>query len=218
VLFDFAGLLPHLRRLVEGAGITAALSLAAILAGAPLGLAVCAMRQRGGVPGRLARAYISLFRGTPLLVQLLVLFYVPGALRISLTPLSAALLGLALNTAAFQAEIYRAGFEAVPRGQAEAARALGLGLRAWQRTRLVLLPQVIRLVLPNLTNEAVDILKNSALVSVIAVTDLLRVGQQVTAVTYRPLEAYLAVAALYWMLTSALSLTGHAAERQLAAR
>jgi len=216
VLFDFAGLLPHLRRLVEGAGITAALSLAAILAGAPLGLAVCAMRQRGGVPGRLARAYISLFRGTPLLVQLLVLFYVPGALRISLTPLSAALLGLALNTAAFQAEIYRAGFEAVPRGQAEAARALGL--RAWQRTRLVLLPQVIRLVLPNLTNEAVDILKNSALVSVIAVTDLLRVGQQVTAVTYRPLEAYLAVAALYWMLTSALSLTGHAAERQLAAR
>ncbi len=216
MLFDFAGLLPHLRRLVEGAGITAALSLAAILAGAPLGLAVCAMRQRGGVPGRLARAYISLFRGTPLLVQLLVLFYVPGALRISLTPLSAALLGLALNTAAFQAEIYRAGFEAVPRGQAEAARALGL--RAWQRTRLVLLPQVIRLVLPNLTNEAVDILKNSALVSVIAVTDLLRVGQQVTAVTYRPLEAYLAVAALYWMLTSALSLTGHAAERQLAAR
>jgi len=216
VLFDFAGLLPHLRRLVEGAGITAALSLAAILAGAPLGLAVCAMRQRGGVPGRLARAYISLFRGTPLLVQLLVLFYVPGALRISLTPLSAALLGLALNTAAFQAEIYRAGFEAVPRGQAEAARALGL--RAWQRTRLVLLPQVIRLVLPNLTNEAVDILKNSALVSVIAVTDLLRVGQQVTAVTYRPLEVYLAVAALYWMLTSALSLTGHAAERQLAAR
>ncbi len=216
MLFDFAGLLPHLRRLVEGAGITAALSLAAILAGAPLGLAVCAMRQRGGVPGRLARAYISLFRGTPLLVQLLVLFYVPGALRISLTPLSAALLGLALNTAAFQAEIYRAGFEAVPRGQAEAARALGL--RAWQRTRLVLLPQVIRLVLPNLTNEAVDILKNSALVSVIAVTDLLRVGQQVTAVTYRPLEVYLAVAALYWMLTSALSLTGHAAERQLAAR
>ncbi len=216
MLFDFAGLLPHLRRLVEGAGITAALSLAAILAGAPLGLAVCAMRQRGGVPGRLARAYISLFRGTPLLVQLLVLFYVPGALRISLAPLTAALLGLALNTAAFQAEIYRAGFEAVPRGQAEAARALGL--RAWQRTRLVLLPQVIRLVLPNLTNEAVDILKNSALVSVIAVTDLLRVGQQVTAVTYRPLEAYLAVAALYWMLTSALSLTGHAAERQLAAR
>jgi len=209
-------LLPHLRRLVEGAGITGALSLAAILAGAPLGLVICAMRQRGGVAGRLARAYISLFRGTPLLVQLLVLFYVPGALRISLTPLSAALLGLALNTAAFQAEIYRAGFEAVPRGQAEAARALGL--HAWQQTRLVLLPQVVRLVLPNLTNEAVDILKNSALVSVIAVTDLLRVGQQVTAVTYRPLEAYLAVAALYWMLTSALSLTGHAAERRLAAR
>ncbi len=207
-------MLPHLGRLVQGAGITAALSLAAILAGAPLGMGVCALRRRGGVPGRLARGYISLFRGTPLLVQLLVLFYVPGVLRIGMTPLSAALLGLALNTAAFQAEIYRAGFEALPRGQAEAARALGL--RPWQQARLVLLPQVIRLVLPNLTSEAVDILKNSALVSVIAVTDLLRVGQQVTAVTYRPLEAYLAVAALYWILTSALGLAGHAAERRLA--
>ncbi len=199
---------------MQGAGITAALSLAAIFAGAPLGLCVCALRLRGGGRGRLAQSYISLFRGTPLLVQLLILFYVPGALGISITPLSAALLGLALNTAAFQAEIYRAGFEAVPRGQAEAAQALGL--RAWQRTRLVLLPQVVRLVLPNLTSEAVDILKNSALVSVIAVTDLLRVGQQVSAVTYRPLEAYLAVAALYWVLTSALTLVGHAAERRLA--
>lgn len=214
MLLDFAGLLPHGGRLVQGAGITAALSLAAILAGAPLGMGVCALRRRGGALGWLARGYISLFRGTPLLVQLLVLFYVPGALRIGMTPLSAALLGLALNTAAFQAEIYRAGFEALPRGQAEAARALGL--RGWQRTRLVLLPQVIRLVLPNLTSEAVDILKNSALVSVIAVTDLLRVGQQVSAVTYRPLEAYLAVAALYWLLTAALSLAGHAAERRLA--
>ena len=207
-------MLPHLGRLVQGAGITAALSLAAILAGAPLGMGVCALRWRGGVLGWLARGYISLFRGTPLLVQLLVLFYVPGAVGIGMTPLSAALLGLALNTAAFQAEIYRAGFEALPRGQAEAASALGL--RSWQRTRLVLLPQVVRLVLPNLTSEAVDILKNSALVSVIAVTDLLRVGQQVTAVTYRPLEAYLAVAALYWILTSVLGLAGHAAERHLA--
>ena len=207
-------MLPHLGRLVQGAGITAAVSLAAILIGAPLGMAVCALRRRGGIQGWLARGYISLFRGTPLLVQLLVLFYVPGALGIGMTPLSAALLGLALNTAAFQAERYRAGFEALPRGQAEAARALGL--RAWQRTLLVLLPQVVRLVLPNLTSEAVDILKNSALVSVIAVTDLLRVGQQVTAVTYRPLEAYLAVAALYWVLTSALGLAGYAGERRLA--
>ncbi len=207
-------MLPHLGRLVQGAGITAALSLAAILAGAPLGMGVCALRRRGGVLGWLARSYVSLFRGTPLLVQLLVLFYVPGALGVGMTPLSAALLGLALNTAAFQAEIYRAGFEALPRGQTEAAQALGL--RPWQQARLVLLPQVVRLVLPNLTSEAVDILKNSALVSVIAVTDLLRIGQQVTAVTYKPLEAYLAVGALYWVLTSVLGLASYAAERRLA--
>jgi len=207
-------LAPHLGRLLQGAGITAAVSLTAILIGAPLGMGVCALRRLGGLPGRLARGYISLFRGTPLLVQLLVLFYVPGALGVSMTPLSAALLGLALNTAAFQAEIYRAGFEALPPGQVEAARALGL--HTWQRNLLVLLPQVVRLVLPNLTSEAVDILKNSALISVIAVTDLLRIGQQITAVTYRPLEAYLAVAALYWVLTSALGFAGYAAERRLA--
>jgi len=135
---------------------------------------------------------------------------VPPALGLPVSSLVAAFLGLTLNTAAFQAEIYRAGYQSLPKGQAEAASALGLS--RWQIHRLVLLPQVLRLTLPALTNEAVDILKNSALVSVIAVTDLLRVGQQVTAVTYRPLEVYIAVAALYLILTSLIGLAGRFAE------
>lgn len=212
-MFDLSAVVPHLAPLAAGAGVTAALSLVALLAGMPAGLALCALRASGR-PGRwFVAAYVSLLRGTPLLVQLLVLFYVPAAAGLPLPPPGAAVLALALNTAAFQSEIYRAGFRALPRGQDEAARALGL--RRWPRLRLVLLPQVLRLVLPALTNEAVDLLKGSALVSVIAVTELLRVGQQITALTYRPLETYMAVAVFYWLLTAALSLAGRALERRL---
>lgn len=212
-MFDLSAVVPHLAPLAAGAGVTAALSLVALLAGMPAGLALCALRASGR-PGKwFVTGYVSLLRGTPLLVQLLVLFYVPAAAGFPLPPPGAAVLALALNTAAFQSEIYRAGFQALPRGQDEAARALGL--RPWPRLRLVLLPQVLRLVLPALTNEAVDLLKGSALVSVIAVTELLRVGQQITALTYRPLETYTAVAVFYWLLTAALSLGGRALEHRL---
>lgn len=213
-MFDLTAMLPHLGTLAAAAGVTAALSLGALLLGAPAGLALCGLRRAGGFGGVLAAAYVSVLRGTPLLVQLLVLFYVPSAAGLPLSPVAAAVLALALNTASFQCEIYRAGFAALPPGQAEAARALGLG--AWHRLRLVLLPQVLRLVLPALTSEAVDLLKGSALVSVIAVTELLRVGQQITALTYRPLETFTAVAAFYWLLTTALALAGRALERRMA--
>ncbi|WP_046866737.1 amino acid ABC transporter permease [Microvirga massiliensis] len=211
-MFDFTSAWQHFDRLAVGAVTTFTLSLTAILVGCPLGLALYAAKRAGGLPTRLAAGYISFFRGTPLLVQLLVLFYVPPALGIPVSSFAAAFLGLTLNTAAFQAEIYRAGYQSLPKGQTEAARALGLS--GWQTHRLVLLPQVLRLTLPALTNEAVDILKNSALVSVIAVTDLLRIGQQVTAVTYRPLEVYITVAILYFVLTSLIGFAGRLAEQR----
>jgi polar amino acid transport system permease protein len=209
-MFDFVTALSYVDQLATGAVTTFTLSLAAIFVGCPLGFALYSAKRSGGLLARFAVTYISFFRGTPLLVQLLILFYVPPALGLPVSSLVAAFLGLTLNTAAFQAEIYRAGYQSLPKGQAEAASALGLS--RWQIHRLVLLPQVLRLTLPALTNEAVDILKNSALVSVIAVTDLLRVGQQVTAVTYRPLEVYIAVAALYLILTSLIGLAGRFAE------
>lgn len=206
----------HLDQLAIGAATTVILSLSSIVIGCPLGLALYAGRSATRLGARLVAGYISFFRGTPLLVQLIVLFYVPPTLGIPLSPWQAAFLGLTFNTAAFQSEIYRGGFQSLPRGQSEAAIALGLA--RWPVYRLVLLPQVFRLTLPSLTNEAIDILKNSALVSVIAVTDLLRVGQQITATTYRPLEIYLAVAVIYYLLTGSLGLLGSAAERRLAYR
>lgn len=215
-MFDISVIWPHLDRLAEGAATTFLLSLAAIAAGCPLGLALCRARRAGGAVSRLVGTYIGLFRGTPLLVQLLVLFYVPPALGVDVPPFMAAFLGLTLNTAAFQAEIYRAGYQAIPPGHAEAARVLGLTPGAVER--YILIPQVLRLTMPALTNEAIDILKNSALVSVIAVTDLLRVGQQVVATTYRPLEVYVAAAVFYFLMTSLIALAGRAAERRWAAR
>jgi polar amino acid transport system permease protein len=212
-MFQIEVVWPHLARLAEGAVTTFTLSIAAIAVGCPLGLALCWARRAGGIVSRLAAVYIGFFRGTPLLVQLLILFYIPPVVGLEISSFTAAFLGLTLNTTAFQAEIYRAGYLAIAPGQTEAARVLGL--TRWSVQRYILVPQVLRLTMPALTNEAVDILKNSALVSVIAVTDLLRVGQQVVATTYRPLEIYVAAAAFYFLMTGAIAAAGRLAERRL---
>jgi polar amino acid transport system permease protein len=148
-------------------------------------------------------------------VQLLVVFYVPSGFGVEMAPIPAAILGLSLNTAAFQAEIYRGGYATISPGQVEAARVLGI--TRWRISFHVLIPQVLRLTMPALVNEAIDVLKSSALISVIAVAELLRVSQQVVAVTYRPLEVYVVAAALYFMLTSCIALFGQLAERKLRA-
>ena len=118
-----------------------------------------------------------------------------------------------MNSAAFQAEIYRAGLTAVPNGQIEAARMLGLGPLAI-RTQ-ILVPQMFRLVIPALVNETISILKNSSLVSVIAVTELMRVSQQIAAVTFRPMEIYLVVGVIYVVMNLFLSQLGTRAEARL---
>jgi polar amino acid transport system permease protein len=125
----------------------------------------------------------------------------------------AAIGALALNTTAFQAEIYRGGLLAIPPGQFEGARILGITV--WQARRRVLIPQMMRLVLPSLLNETISIVKNSSLVSVIAVTELLRVSQGLVAVSFRPTEIYLAAAAIYLTINLVLAQLGRISERHL---
>lgn len=185
---------------------TAALSAVAIAMGFAVAIALhlTRTRTRGPLPARgLVGVYVSFFRGTPLLVQLLMLFYLPAAFGLDLNPWLAAGLVLALNSAAFQSEILRSGFEAIPVAQLEAARVFGLNER--QMFRHIQLPQVLRLTFPALVNEAVDIIKGSAVVSVLAIADLMRVGKQLVAVSYRPLEVYLAIALAYLVLTTLVS-------------
>lgn len=202
--------------LVDGLTTTTTISLAALLLGAPLALTLSATSRRSRLSGRLSGFYISFWRGTPILVQLLITFYILPLLGMNLQPMSAAIIALALNTAAFQSEIYRAGFQAIPEGEIEAARMLGLSpLSTFLHVEI---PQAFRAMLPALVGEVQALVKNSSLVSVIAVTDLTRRAQQVASSTFRPLEAYASALAVYVLVGVLLAGAGLLIERRLSKR
>lgn len=203
--------------LLNGALTTAWLCLASMLLGFVLGVLIYLLgTSRSRVCVAFARVYVSFFRGTPMLAQLLLLFYLPAGLGLDVPALAAAVLALAMNTAAYQSQILRSGFAAIPAGQLEAAAVFSIDRR---RTLLhIQLPQVLRLTLPTLISELIDVLKVSAVVSVISITDLMRVSQQLVSQTYRPLEVYLVAALFYLALTSLLALFGRGLERRWQAR
>lgn len=203
--------------LLQGIVMTAVVSSAAILIGAvpALGLAFGLLSKNRFLRTGSA-LYRSFWRGTPILVQLLIVFYLLPLIGLNVPPVLAAILALALNTTAFQAEIYRAGLSAIPPGQIEAARMLGIGTSAIRRR--ILVPQTIRLVLPAIVSEIVIIIKNSSFVSVIAVTEVTRVSQQMASNSFRPLESYIAAGVIYLIICSLVALTGLAIERRLARR
>ena len=202
---DFTDVAHNFGPLMTGAWMTLVVSFVAIGLGMVGGLTLCfAVTSRNPLSRMLGTGYISFFRGTPLLVQLLLAFYlVPVLLHIDVPPIAAAIGALAMNTTAFQAEIYRGGLLALPAGQYEAARILGIG--PWQARRKILIPQMLRLVLPSLTNETISIVKGSSLVSVVAVTELMRVSEEIVAVDFRPIEIYLAAALIYFIMNYALA-------------
>ncbi|MGE6689906.1 amino acid ABC transporter permease [Stutzerimonas stutzeri] len=203
--------------LLDGALTTLWLCLAGMLLGFVLGVLIYLLgssRSRGCVA--FARVYVSFFRGTPMLAQLLLLFYLPAGLGMDVPALVAAGLALALNTAAYQSQILRSGFAAIPAGQLEAAAVFSIG--RWRTLLHIQLPQVVRLTLPALISELIDVIKVSAVVSVISITDLMRVSQQLVSQTYRPLEVYLVAALFYLALTSLLALLGRQLERRWQAR
>ena len=156
--------------------------------------------------------YRSFWRGTPILLQLLLVYYLLPELGLEVAPVVAAILALALNTTAFQAEIFRSGLAHIPEGQSEAARMLGM--KPWTIRRRILVPQMFRLILPPLTNEVITILKNSSLVSVIAVTELMRVSQQISARTFDPLATYLTAGAVYLAVNLLLAQVSRRLERR----
>jgi polar amino acid transport system substrate-binding protein len=199
---------------VEAALVTLKLSLLAFLLAVPIGLVLAVARVYGNVvTSTLARVYIEVFRGTPVLLQLFVLYY-GLAPYYSLGPVQAAVLGLGLNYGAYEAEVYRGALLAIPRGQTEAAKALGMG--PTQTLRHVLLPQALRLALPPMTNDFVSLLKDSSLVSVITVIELTK-RMTIAAVDMRGwLIPGLACAGLYLALSFPLSELARRLERRLA--
>jgi polar amino acid transport system substrate-binding protein len=207
--FDTGMLVQFLR----AAAVTLELTVLAFVLAVPIGMLLAILRLFGGrFFGGAARVYIELFRGTPVLLQLFVLYYGLASYW-NLGPVQAAVLGLGLNYGAYEAEVYRGALLAVPRGQTEAAKALGL--RPWQILRHVLLPQALRIALPPMTNDFVSLLKDSSLVSVITVIELTK-RMTIAAVDMRGwLVPGIACAALYLALSFPLSELARRLERRL---
>jgi len=159
-------------------------------------------------------ALIEAFRCTPLLVQIIWFYYaLPVILNIQIPATVAAMAVLSLYTGAFYAEIFRGGIVSIEPGQWDAARALGLG--RWHMMRFVILPQAIRRMVPPFVNQSITQLKNTSLVSTIAVPDLLYQGTLITADTYRPLEVYTVVALIYFAMLFPSTMLAQAYERRL---
>ena len=203
--------------LVQAAGTTAAISAAAIVIGLAIGLAVCAAAMAHSAwLSRAARAYVSFFRGVPLLVQLLLCYHLLPAVGLNISSLGSAMLALCLCTAAYQAENLRGGFLSVPRGLQEAADMVGMS--AAQRFRRVQAPIAVRLTIPAMMNEAIGILHASALISVVGVVELTKTAQDMSASTFEPLPIYASAGLLYFVMTLVLVGAGRLAERRLQVR
>lgn len=187
--------------LLDGLGLTAGLSVLSMAASLILGLLVSFARLSPWRPLRaVSSVYIDFLRGTPLLVQLLWIYYsLPILTGVTFSPFTSAAIALTLNLSAFVSEVYRAGILSIGRGQREAA--LALGMSGWQAMRRIILPQSIRRVLPPLGSIWVSLFKDTALVSVIAVPELMYRGKVLSIETYRPLEIYTVVAIIYFLVT-----------------
>jgi polar amino acid transport system substrate-binding protein len=194
--------------------ITLLITIGAFALAIAIGLVLAIARVYGGPITRgAARVYIELFRGTPVLLQLYVLYFGLGP-YLALGPVTAAVVGLGMNYGAYEAEVYRGALLAIPRGQGEAARALGLG--PWQTLRHVLIPQATRLALPPMTNDFVSLLKDSSLVGAISVIELTKRMQILGADLREWLVPGLACAAFYLVLSVPLSELARRLERRLA--
>ncbi|WQG59974.1 cystine ABC transporter permease [Pseudomonas sp. RTB3] len=190
--------------LLKGAYFTVILSLGGMFFGLLLGFGLALMRlSHLKLLSGIARVYVSFFRGTPLLVQLFMIYYGLPQLGIELDPLPAALIGFSLNMGAYACEILRSAIGAVDRGQWEAAASIGM-TRA-QTMRRAILPQAARTALPPLGNSFISLVKDTALAATIQVPELFRQAQLITARTFEIFTMYLSAALIYWILASILA-------------
>ena len=214
---DFSPVLTDWGMLMSGAAVTVEVTAASLLLGCVIGLLVGIGRlnpQRRVVYG-LCTAYLVFFRGTPLLVQLFIWFFGLPQFGLMLPAFACGVVGLGMYSGAYVSEIVRGAIQSVDRGQNEAARSLGMS--AGQAMRKIIIPQAFVRMIPPLGNEFIALIKNSALVSLLTIHDLMHEGQKIISVSYRSLEVYLAVALIYLVLTSATAGALRLVERRLRA-
>ncbi len=193
--------------LMSGLWVTLQIGVVSIIAGLVFGLALALVRLYGAVWLQVvAKAYINFMRSIPLLVLLIIIYYALPFVGIRLSPFLSAVAALSLVSAAYTAEIFRAGIEAIPKGQFEASAALGLSYRNMMVD--VILPQAIRVVIPPLTNNCINVMKDTALASVVAMPDLLKQATQAQALAANPsplIGAAIIYVAFLWPLVAAVS-------------
>jgi polar amino acid transport system permease protein len=216
-VWDFAALKPYWGLIWQGLVVTVYYTVATVIAGLAIGLVTGILRTTAPrwvtIP---LRGYIEIFRCTPLLVQLVWVYYaLPVLIGVDMSAAVACFITLSLYAGAFYAEIFRGGIEAVDSGQWEAGRAIGM--RRGRIFRRIVLPQAIQVMIPSFINQTILQLKNTSLVSVVAVGDLLYQGTVITAASYRPLEVYTAIAVIYFLVLFPLTLVADQVELRLGA-
>jgi len=207
---------PAALQFAAGARVTVELTISAGLAGIVFGVLAALGKLSRFLPFRwAANFYVWAIRGTPLLVQVLFVFLALPAMapQLELSDFYSAMVALALNVGAYNAEAIRAGLLAVHKGQAEAARSLGLS--PFQTFRDVIFPQSFRIALPPLVNNIVSLLKDSSLAYVIGVVELSNIGNRIQAATFEPIPVFITTASIYLILTSVMTQISGAIERQL---
>lgn len=212
--FDFHFMSGNYGALWDGLKVTIQLALASNVLGLVLGFALCLMAMSRWFFIRWpTQLFIEFFRCTPVLLQIIWFFYcVPMLFNVFIDPIVMGVLALGLNLAAFNAEAYRAGVQAVPREHLDACVALGL--RPWQRILYVVLPQALRNALPVLMTNGISLLQQSALVAIVAVADLMYVGKSIATEAYRPLETYSLIALIYFAMSLPIARLVHIIERR----
>jgi len=212
--FEWSAVVRGLPYLLEGAGLTVLISGVAMVLALLLGLTLAAVSQAPGpVPRRLVAAYVEVFRNTPLLIQIFIVYFGLPQVGVKLSPFLSGLAALVLYAAAYNTEIFRAGLEAVPHGQFEAARSTGLS--ELQILRHVIVPQAVRISFPALGNNLVSLVKNSSLVSTIGMVELMFVANDISFNNFRTFEIYGTAAAMYVVIVLALTRVLRAAEHRL---
>jgi polar amino acid transport system permease protein len=215
--WDFAALKPYWGLIWQGLLVTLLYTVTTVIAGLVIGLVTGILRTTAPRWVTIAlRFYIEVFRCTPLLVQLVWVYYaLPVLIGVEMTAATACFITLSLYAGSFYAEIFRGGIEAVDVGQWEAGRAIGM--RKAKIFRRIVLPQAIQVMIPSFINQTILQLKNTSLVSVVAVGDLLYQGSVITAASYRPLEIYTTIAVLYFAVLFPLTLVADQVEARMGA-
>ena len=215
--FDFSPVWQGWRELAHGALVTVEITIGAIVLGCLVGLAVGLGRldSRRRVIYAACTAYVGFIRGTPLLVQLFIWFFGLPHFGINLPAFFCGVVGMGMYSGAYVSEIVRGAIQSIDRGQMEAARSLGMPYGVAMRE--IVIPQAVVRMIPPLGNEFIALIKNSSLVSLLTIADLMHEGQKIISVSYRSLEVYLAIALIYFVLTNLTGLMLRGAERRLAA-